>query len=178
MSASARVHSLDALKELREKLCAFGVDAQEALCSTELEIRRVFDWLQSRAKHWQHAVRECQEEVVRAKSELTRRKYGQGSGPGPGCTDQEIALRKAQEKLRQAEEKVENCRRWSRNLPQAITEYHGPARQFGGFLEADLKHSAALLERKIAALEAYVAVPSATHSGPADTGPAQGAMTP
>ena len=91
MSASARVHSLDALTELREKLCAFGVDAQEALCSTELEIRRVFDWLQSRAKHWQHAVRECQEEVVRAKSELTRRKYGQGSGPGPGCTDQEIA---------------------------------------------------------------------------------------
>src|SRR5205807_3684893 len=100
MSGSARVHSLDALKELREKLCAFGVDAQEALCATQMEIRRVFDWLQSQAKQWQRVVRECEEEVVRAKGELIRRKYGHGKGTGPGSTDQEIALRKAQEKLR------------------------------------------------------------------------------
>jgi len=164
MSGSARVESVEALKHLKAHLCEFGVNADKALCATEIEIRRSLDWVERQLKYWQHQVRERQEEVARTKNEFFRRKYWRGDGRGPGYTEQELGFRKAQERLKEAETKVENCRRWGRNLPQAINEYEGPARQLAGWLEADLRNSIALLQRKIDALEAYVsmAAPSVT----------------
>lgn len=169
MSRSARVESVEALKHLKAHLCAFGVDAEKALCATETEIRRALDWVQSQMKYWQRQVRERQEELAKAKSDLFQRKYWRGDGRGPGYTEQEIAFRKAQERLKEAETKVENCRRWGRNLPQAVNEYEGPARQLKGLLEADLRNSIALLERKITALDAYVSMtpPSLPNTAPA-----------
>ena len=167
MSRSARVESVEALKQLKAHLCEFGVDAEKALCATEIEIRRALDWVQNQMKFWQRQVRERQEEVARTKNELMQRKHWQKDGRGPGYTEQEAAFRKAQERLKEAETKVENCRRWGRNLPQAVNEYEGPARQLAGLLEADLRNSIALLERKITALDAYVAMAPPSLSNPA-----------
>src|SRR5438105_10372787 len=139
MSQIARVYSLDALKDFRVKLLDFGISAQQAICSTGLELRRLQDWIADQMKHWQKVVRELEEFVTRAKSELMHRKHWKKDGQGPGYTEQEMALRKAQAKLQAAQEKIENCRRWSIKLPQAITEYEGPARQLSGMMDADLK---------------------------------------
>ena len=106
-------------------------------------------------------------EVTRAKTALIQRRWGHSEGRGPGTTEQEIALRKAQQRLKEAEAKVETVRRWQLQLPQAIHEYEGPARQLGGWLEADLRTVVAILDQRIAALEAYVAL---TPSSPADPG--------
>ncbi len=154
MSQSARVTSINALKELKVALCGFSLRAKEALCSIELEIRRTFDWLDQQLKHWQQEVRQQQEVVVRAKGELDQRKYG--CADGRGYTEQEVALKKALERLRHAEAKVETTRRWIHVLPRAVTEYEGPGRQLGGMLDAELRHAVAILDQKIDSLEAYV----------------------
>ncbi len=154
MSQSARVTSIEALKAFRESLCAFRVQAKEALCATELEIRRVFEWLNHQLKDWQRMVRQCQEEVLRAKNELVQRKYSKADGRG--YTDQELALERAQKRLHEAEDKVERTRHWIRVLPRAVTEYEGPSRQLAGMLDAELAQGIVFLEQKIATLEAYV----------------------
>jgi hypothetical protein len=156
MAESAGVRSIDALKNLRTALIAFGTDVEEALAATELEIRRILDKLHEQGKHWQRQVRERQEDVTRAKAALVQRRWGHTEGMGPGTIEQELALKLAQQRLKEAEEKVQTVRRWLTVLPRDIGEYEGPARRLAGFVEADLKHGAAVLGRRIEALEAYV----------------------
>ncbi|HEY7156572.1 MAG TPA: hypothetical protein VH575_21570 [Gemmataceae bacterium] len=157
MSQSARVTSIDALKALHAALARFGPDAQEALGVAEMEIRRVFDYLHEQFKHWQRQVEKRREEVNRARADLTHARAVR-QGERSGYIEQEIALRKAQTQLREAEEKVVVAKRWLLHLPQAINEYEGPARRLAGLLDADLKQGVALLENKIAVLEAYAEV--------------------
>src|SRR5262245_9124854 len=111
MSQSANVTSLEALTAFKAALCEFRVEVQKALCSVEHDIQRNFEWLEERLKFWQQEVRRRQEDVVRAKAELTLRKYGNRDGRGLGSTEQEAALAEAQLRLRQAEDKVRACRR-------------------------------------------------------------------
>lgn len=183
MSPSAQVYSIDAIKAFREALCTFGVDAQGALCTADTEIRRVLDWLHAQLQYWQHQVRECQEEVTRAKQQLIQRRWGSRDGQGPGTTEQEIALRKAQRHLQEAEEKVQTTRRWLQQLPQALLEYQGHSRQLSGWLESDLRQGLAVLDQKLDALEAYVHLtagqgPSAGPAPAAEPAPAEGTPPP
>ena len=166
MSDSAHVSSIDAVKAFREALCTFGIDAQAALCSAETEIRRVVDWLRGQLQFWQRQVRECQEEVTRAKAVLVQKRWGHDEGRGPGSTEAELALRKAQQRLKEAEAKVLTVRRWLQQLPQSLLEYEGHARQLSGWLESDLKHGLVVLDQKIDALEAYVRLTAGPGPGP------------
>jgi hypothetical protein len=156
MGPSARVTSIEALKEFRGSLSRFGHDAKEAVSATELEIQRMSDWLEGQLKHWQKEVRVRQEQVARAKAELMQRQYGKRDGYGAGTTDQEIALEKALRRLQEAEAKVEKTRQWNNLLPRAVAEYQGPARQLMGMLDADLPRGIAILDQKIDALDAYM----------------------
>jgi hypothetical protein len=164
MSESAFVTSVEALRDLKAAFARFGVDAQNALCTAELTIRRFLDQLRDQLQYWLREVRDRREEVGRARAALEHRRallQGQQSG----CSEQEMALHEAKRHLREAEEKVETVRRWQRVLPDFIKEYEGPARQLTGTLEGDFRHALAILEGRIAALESYAApapTPSAT----------------
>lgn len=160
MSQSARVQSLDALKALHAALARYGPEALEALGAAEMEIRRVFDYLHDQLKHWQRQVEKRHEDVNRARADLVHARAVR-QGERSGYVEQEIALRKAQTRLREAEEKVVAVKRWLVHLPQAIHEYEGPARRLAGLLDADLKQGLALLNNKIDILEAYMAVQTA-----------------
>src|SRR5438876_9094539 len=110
MSQRARVTSIETVQHFRNALCEFGKEVQDTLCGVELYIRRTTDWLADQGRYWQQQIRVRQEEFTRAKIELTSRKYANQGGKGPGTTDQEKAFRKAQGRLREAEEKLANCR--------------------------------------------------------------------
>jgi len=160
---AARVTSIETVQDFRAKLCEFGKDAKDVLCAAEMHIRRMFDWLNERGKHWQKEIKHRQEEVVRAKIELQARKGMCKDGKGPGTSDQERALYKAQMRLKEAEEKLACCKRWGPLLQHAVHEYHAPARQLAGKLDTDLLKALALLQRKLEDLEAYLALaPPAT----------------
>jgi len=159
--SSARVTSIDALRDFKTALIQFGLDAKEALGAAEIELRRITEWLDQQLSRWRKVVREQEEEVIRAKADLTQRKY---AADGRGYTEQEIALTRAQRRLQEAQTRLENTRRWIRELPREIEEYQGPARVLGGMLDADLNRTIAHLERRIQALEAYVQLRSGTES--------------
>jgi hypothetical protein len=158
MSRSARVTSIETVDKFRSSLCEFGEDVKDTLCAVDMHIRRTFDWLADQGKFWQKEIRKRQEEVVRAKIELQSRKAMCKEGRGPGTTDQEKALRKAQARLKEAEDKLMNCKRWLPLLQHATKEYYGPARSLANVLDTQLVQALARLEQKFAALQAYLAI--------------------
>ena len=169
MSQSAQVHSIDLLKRLHAVLARFGVDAQTALGGAQMEILRVYNALEERLKFWQREGHKRHEEMAQARAALSHAR-AMHEGHNIGTIEQELALRKAKERLREAEEKVVIVRRWQRELPELVKDLEGPARALSGFLEADLRQALVLLENKIGAPEGYLAISSPTDAAPAASG--------
>jgi chromosome segregation ATPase len=156
MTHGAQVHEIARLRELYEALAKFGYQAQGALDAAAQEIQHAFDWLDRQLALWQRQVLKCQEDVGRARADLSRVRMLH-DGQRVGGSDQEIALMRARQRLREAEEKVETVKKWKRFLPDAVREFEGPSRRLAGRLQADLRQGLALLQAKSGALEKYAA---------------------
>ncbi len=156
MADAADVRSIDAVREWHAALAEYGDTLAESLAGVELEIRRAYDWLEEQLSRWQREIKDCQEEVTRAKAELSQRKFQTFDGRQPDCTVQEKALRLAKAKLEHAEDQVTKCRQWIGRLPKMVDElYVGASRRLSNFIEAELPKGLADLGRRIAALESY-----------------------
>ena len=152
----ADVRSIDALREWYAALTGYGEMLSESLAGVELEIRRGMEWLHEQLSRWQKAVRDCEEEVVQAKAELSTRKYPGYDGREPDTTVQERNLRRAKARHEYAEDQVVRVRAWIGRLPKMVDEvYRGPSHRLVGFMEVDLPRGLALLGRQIEALESY-----------------------
>jgi DNA repair exonuclease SbcCD ATPase subunit len=156
--SSAQVHSLERLLDFQASLATYCHQAKEALTSIEMELRRTQQWLEERMQSWQAEVRRLEEEVFKAKQELARRRLVRIGDRPADTTEQEITLAKAQARLHHAEEKRAACRRWLRELPDAIAEYDGHAVNCQTLLESDVPRMLAFLDRKMDLLEAYAQI--------------------
>jgi hypothetical protein len=171
MIQAADVRSIEEVRDLHAHVCKFRTDAQDALAAVELTIRRASDYLTEKREFWQRAIRKCEDEVFQAKQELKQRQYVGFDGRVPDCTVQEENLKKAQGRLRYAQDKAETVRKWMSRLPKAVGEvYEGPARHLAALLEGELPRALALLERRIQSLEEYAAL-IAPQGAPAETAP-------
>src|SRR5580704_14924423 len=112
MADGADVRSIDAVREWHAALAEYGDSLAEALAGVELEIRRARDWLEEQLGRWQKSIRDCEEEVTRAKAQLYQRKFKTFDDREPDCSVQEKALRLAKAKLEHAEDQVAKCRQW------------------------------------------------------------------
>jgi hypothetical protein len=159
MADAADVRSIDSVREWHAALAEYGDTLAESLAGVELEIRRAYDWLEEQMGRWQRAIKDCQEDVTRAKAELSQRKFKGWDGREPDCSVQEKALRLAKAKLEHAEEQVEKCRQWIGRLPKMVDElYVGASRRLSNFIEAELPKGLADLGRRVAALESYASL--------------------
>jgi hypothetical protein len=149
-------------------MCQFCEDVREALCAIDMECRRVLDWLaHDQPRFWRDAARNAQEELTHAKSELFRRRLAGINGEMPDLTEYKLAVRHAQRRLEEAEDRFEKCRRWSQLVQRAVEEYEGPARQLAALVEGDPPDCVALLGKVLERLDAYLVVgppPGATRS--------------
>jgi hypothetical protein len=159
MPDAADVRSIDAVRDWHAALADYADMLAEALAGVSLEIRRAHDWIGEQLARWQRAIRECEEDVTRAKAELSQRKFPNWDGREPDCTVQEKNLRRAKARLERAEDQVAKCRQWLARFPKMIDEvYTGPSRRLANLLEADLPKSLADLARRVESLERYAEV--------------------
>lgn len=181
MNPSAQVHSIELLEQFRAALARFGVDAQAALETAATTIRHAHATLEERLKYWQTQTVKRQEMLAQARAALSHAR-ALHDGKSVGCVEQELAVRKAHDRLREAEDKVSTVKRWQRELPLAIKDFEGPAHGLHGFLEADLRQAIVQLGNRIDALHAYRAVtapapvaiePEPTASATPPAGPAK-----
>jgi hypothetical protein len=168
MSQAAQVTSIEAIKDFQAFLCQCCADIREALCAVDMEAHRVLDWVaHDQASFWRRAVRDRQEELAQAKADLFRRQLERLSGEEPDLIEQQEAVWRANRRLHEAEDKVDNCRRWLPLLQHALEEYQAPARQLAALVEGDPPRAVAVLEQVLDALESYVFLAPPTASAPA-----------
>jgi len=159
MSQGANVRSVDAIKDFKIALINYAEEAKVALGSTEMEIRQVRNWLQrDQLSYWQSQVKRGQERVSMAKAELFRRQLSQANSDAISDTDQKEALRDAQRRLREAEEKVEKIKRWGPVLEHAISEYNSQSQPLGDRLSGGFAATLNVLHRVDVALDSYLAM--------------------
>jgi hypothetical protein len=168
----ADVRSIDAVRDWHVALANYADSLSEGLSGVEMELRRAFEWLDEQLALWRQAVRDCEEEVVRAKAELSQRKFKTWDGREPDCTVQERALRQARARLEHAEEQVEKVRHWIGVLPKIVDEtYRGAGRRLQNFLDDDLPKGQTDLARRITSLEVYAGLrPDFASSGSTGSG--------
>lgn len=178
MGQSARITSVEAVRDFRSALAVFCEDARQALSEIDIEARRLCEWVShEQTARWRRAVRDRQEELTQAKQALFRKQLARISGEIPDCTEEKKEVRRMQEHVRQAEEKLENCRRWDRQLPQALDDYAGPSRQLAARVEGAPPRPVIFLGATLDRIEAYIALQAPGLAGaarrePAGTAPA------
>lgn len=167
----ADVRSIAAVTDWRADLTNYGDSLAEAMAGVDLEIRRAYEWIEEQLALWRRAIRTCEEEVVRAKAELSQRKFPTWDGREADTTVQERNLRLARARLEHAEEKVETCRRWIGRLPKMIDEvFTGPSRRLKSILEAELPGALTELGRRVESLESYAGLRPDYAPGPSTSG--------
>src|SRR3954464_2717294 len=118
---SARVHEVEALATFQAALQTFRHHAIAALGSGEVELTRAQGGLEGQRQGWTAAFRRAEEDVLHAKNELARRRWMAAGGDRQvDCSEQEKALRLAQQRLEGAQEKLQATRTWIRELPDEI----------------------------------------------------------
>ena len=160
MGVSARVYSAQALEDFRGKLAEFRLEVIEALAAADAGLHQMFDWLEQQQKHWRHEGQKRSEILIRARRELEERRHS-NSRDHRGCTEQEVAYRKARQRLQEAEDKAQRCRVWLRLLPQHQIEYEAPARMLAGMMESEAVRALALLRQKVDLLAEYSSLQAA-----------------
>lgn len=156
MAETARVTSIDALRELYEGIVTFREEAKNALVSVEMECRRATDFLNGQRLYWAEELKRRKEKLSQAQSDLHRKKLQAKPGSVVQDSDQKEAVRVAVIRVREAEAKIEVVKKWASPLQHAIDEYHGKSRPLGDMLEGDVEKSLGLLDRMIIALEEYI----------------------
>ncbi len=158
MTLGAHVGSVDALLRLRAAMHAFIATADKALCESSIEIDRTADWIaHDRQAFWTSEIRKRHDAVVKAQDEVRRAQWTIGDHK-PGAIEQKKALKKAQERLEEAKQKIANVARWKRDFAQAANEYKGQVQHISSALDADLPRAVGALDQAIDTIGAYLAV--------------------
>lgn len=158
MGESARVSSVEALRAFRPALVKFGEEARTAVGASEAAARRTLDWLaREQGPAWTREIRKREEEINSLRSEAYRKSAGPGASPRPPA-DLEMRLQKAKRRLSFARQKVDEVRRWGKQLERALEEYRGGVSALGEFVRGELSTACARLDTMGDALEQYAAI--------------------
>ena len=175
MAQTAKVLSIQALKDFRLSLINFVEESRNALSGVDMELKRMRDWLErDQLSYWQMQVKRRHEAMMMARTELHRRKISQQGSDAVSDTEQKEALREAQRRLHMAEEKVEIVKKLIPIFHHAVSDYVSHATPMADHLSGGIDKSLGSLEKMVQALEAYLATAPPTaprFEEPAGSGP-------
>lgn len=154
---AARITSLDALEAFRASLIVFLTHARRSADEVVEQVKRVRLWLQQDQRlHWEGQIRRRRKLLDLAKQELFSAKL---SGLRMSTTAQENAVRKAEAAVVEAEEKLRNVKKWSRDYDHAIEPLVKRLEGLRYFLDFDLPKGVIFLSEAQRILEGYVESP-------------------
>lgn len=164
MADQAKVTSLDALEHLRSSLIVFINRAQSSVDEVLDEVRRTRMWLLNDQRyHWEREIRKRQKLLDAARTELMSARM---SGLREVTSPQENAMRKAKEALADAEEKLRNVKRWTRDYEHAVAPLTRKIESLRYFLDHDLPKGLAFLVQAQRTLEEYAGVRPSQDASP------------
>jgi hypothetical protein len=173
MSGFARIDSIDQLRVFRGHLVKFAERVMVSLADAEGEMQRVLVWLETEANtYWSGQIRKRHEAVEKCKDAVRQKKlFKSPTGSTQSAVEEEKALRIAQKRLEEAEEKLKNVKRYTPRLQKEVSIYKGGVQRLSTSVSSDIPTAVARLDRMTATLEAYAAMQMS--GGGADDGGAE-----
>lgn len=166
LRSGVHVRSIAALSELRDALGQFRGEVEEDLLAVEQEILRTLEWLDAQRDARRAELRRCEATVVAASRSLiacqSRPPVCRSDGRGgtscfpPDCGTQQSTVRAMQRALSEAQAQLRNVEQWQKRVHQAVDAYRQRARTLRQIASTDIPKAQATLNRRVAALEAYV----------------------
>lgn len=168
MSNTARVDSIDSLKVFRVALIKFGEEANSALASAEAEMQRMVGWLErDQMSFWTFQLKKRNEALGRAQEALRMKKlFPDASGRFPTPIEEEKAVRRCKAAVEEAEQKMANCKKYSRLIQKEIMNYKGGVQRFSTWVQGEIPNAVQRLDRMVDKLEAYVALSASAPASP------------
>ena len=168
MARSAKLTSIDAVRELRAALAAFGGETASAIDDLDINIRRAVEWIeQDRRQFWENEVRRSLERVGEARAELEKaRTYRKVANQTPSCRDERAALEKAKRRAQHAEEVYRELPKWIHRIDQAVRDLVGSKTLLVDWVQGDLPKALSTLNRMSTSLDAYAAATQPTRVSP------------
>ena len=164
----AKVEDLDAIKSLKRAIWKFAEAANVALGDAEGEMNRAVMWLEGEQRaYWEGQVRKRHDLVERAREAVRMKKiFKDSTGRQQSAIDEEKALKVAQKRLEEAEQKVVAVKKHTAKLRKEILLYKGHVQRFATAVQNDLPMASAQLDGLLDRLQKYVAfdVPEAVRS--------------
>jgi hypothetical protein len=168
MADRARVTSVEAIEAFRARLIIFLTKARPTLEEVSNEVVRTRQWLQNdQRRFWETELRARAKKYERAQAELlsaTMSRLQQATAA------QQMAVRKARDAMREAEEKLSLLKKWDRELYNRSEPMLKLVNQLHDFLVTDMPRAVAFLNQVLRSLEAYAGV-TLPGSGTSSTGP-------
>jgi len=163
MAQSAKVLSVQSLKDFRVSLITFTEEARNALGGVDMELKRMRDWLErDQLSYWQMQVKRRHEAMMMARTELYRRRISQQGSDAISDTEQKEALKEAERRLKVAEEKVAAVKKLIPIFHHAMAEYVSRASPLSDHLSGGIDRSLNSLAKMIDSLESYLALHAPT----------------
>jgi hypothetical protein len=164
MAEQAKVTSVEAIEAFRANLILYLSKARPALEEVTSEVMRTRQWLgHDQRRFWQLELKNRQKKLERVQAELFSAMMSKLSDASAA---QQMAVRKAQEAVREAEDKLRLLKRWDHELENRSEPLVKQVDGLHNFLTTEMARAVAQLAQVIRALDAYAGVePSA--GGPA-----------
>lgn len=156
MPEKAQVTSIEAIELFRAALILYTSRARPVLEESSGEIVRTHLWLQNEQRYfWQEQLRTRNKALEQAKQELFAARMSEFQET---TSLLQMAVRRSQNRVQEAEEKLKLLKRWDRELDNRASPLLKEVEQLHGFLTADIPRAVASLAQIIKALEAYAGV--------------------
>ena len=165
MATQVRVTSIEVLESFRASLIIFLTKARRGVAEVGDEVRRTQLWLQhDRRVHWEGQVRKWRKLLDQAEQELFSAKL---SALRDTTTAQQAAVRKAKHALEDAEKKLRNVKKWSRDFAENADPLMKGMEGLREYLDQDMPKAVTFLVQAQRSLDSYTeAPPPATAPAP------------
>jgi hypothetical protein len=171
MATEARVRSLADLEAFRSSMIVFLTKARRGADQAGEEVKRTRIWLMNEQRvYWTEQLRKRSRMLDQAKAELMTATY---SKLQDNVSAQQQAVRKAKAAVEQAQEKLENVNRWSRNFDRLADPLVRKLDNLRHFLEHVMPEGVSQIGQLHRLLESYTETASPFGTPPPAPAPAE-----
>ncbi|HZL42993.1 MAG TPA: hypothetical protein VFD66_06905 [Verrucomicrobiae bacterium] len=164
MADRSHVTSFEAIEAFRADLIIFLSKARPTVEEVSNELQRMRVWLESEQRdYWNKELRLLGRQLEDAQQELFAARVSKLQNT---TALQEMTVQRLRRKIRDAEEKQEITKKWSRSMEDRTSPMAKEVDSLHSFLSTDMRRAVAYLDKVLETLEAYadVAAPDASPS--------------
>jgi hypothetical protein len=163
MATQAKITSVEAIELFRAALIVFTSQARPALEEVSNEGLRTRLWLENEQRRfWENERRIRGRKLEQAQQELFNARLSQFQ---ESTSLQLMAVHRAQQAVREAEEKLARLKKWDRELENRSAPMLKEIEQLHSFLTAEMPKAVAYLSQVVRALDAYTEAGASGKSG-------------